>query len=142
VGHPANRSFHMPPDEFIKHARADLLFLRLPPSHSPVDGGDSRSDWKESWVLQSSQRSEQLRQLTGVESRHSYLMMVDRLLRPASHINTWEIGCQELGLATAQDVLDVIKEHRHVRATYSKDVTEVAGGLRSFIIVADKAPPR
>jgi HD domain-containing protein len=140
VGHPANRAFHMPADEFIKHARADLLFLRLPSSQPGA--GESKFDWKESWVLQSSERPEQLRQLAGVDSRHSYLMMVDRLLRPASHINTWAIGYQELGLATAQDVLDVIKEHRHVRATYSKDVTEVAGGLRSFIIVADKAPPR
>ena len=42
------------------------------------------------------------------------------------------------GLVSAREINELVKEHRMVRATYSKDVTEVAGGLRSYIIVAEK----
>jgi len=54
----------------------------------------------------------------------------------------WAIEYQEPGLATAQDLVDLIKEHRPVKATYSKDVTEVAGGLRNYIIVAENSSNR
>ena len=64
--------------------------------------------------------------------------MADRLLDAAAHIKTWAIGYQEVGLVSARDISELIKEHRPVQATYSKDLTEVAGGLRSYIIVAEK----
>jgi hypothetical protein len=72
------------------------------------------------------------------QSKQAYLALIDRLLRSGSHIRTWAIGYQEIGLASASDIVELIKEYRSVRATYSKDLTEVAGGLRSFIIIADK----
>jgi hypothetical protein len=51
----------------------------------------------------------------------------------------WAIEYQEIGLATAAEIAELIKEHRPVRATYSKDLTEVVGGLRNYIIVAERA---
>jgi hypothetical protein len=56
----------------------------------------------------------------------------------ASKFSTWAIEYQEPGLGTAQDIVELVKEYRPVKATYSKDVTEVAGGLRNYIIVGEK----
>jgi hypothetical protein len=39
-------------------------------------------------------------------------------------------------MASAAEISEIIKAHRPVRATYSKDLTEVSGGLRSYIIIA------
>jgi hypothetical protein len=60
-------------------------------------------------------------------------------LRLATNYKIWAVEYHEPGLASVQDVIELIKEYRTVKATYSKDVTEVAGGLRSSIIVAEKS---
>jgi len=138
-GNEHNRSFNQPADEFIKHARADVLYLNLPLSRTESVGSESRSDWREAWIV-GSKRSE-ADQTTSLavlpQSKKSCLASIDRMLRLASHFKTWAIECHEPGLATAQDIVELIKEYRLVRATYSKDVTEVAGGLRNYIIVAE-----
>jgi hypothetical protein len=139
TGHPNNRSFNQPADDFIKQARADLLYLNLPSSRGGRGGAEGRSEWREEWVS-GSPRAEADRATTPPklpQSRQSYLASIDRMLRPASHFKTWAVECHEPGLATAQDIVDLIKEYRPVRATYSKDVTEVAGGLRSYILVGE-----
>ena len=139
TAHPHNRSFNQPADDFIKHARADLLYLNLPSSRNSGGGVEARSEWREAWVS-GSPRAEVDRATPPAvlpQSRQSYLASIDRLLRPASHFKTWAVECHEPGLATAQDIVDLIKEYRPVRATYSKDVTEVAGGLRSYILVGE-----
>ena len=73
------------------------------------------------------------------QSKQSHLNSIERLLRLASSYRAWAIEYQWPGLASAQDILELIKEYRPVQATYSKDVTEVAGGLRSYIIVGEKS---
>ena len=142
AGHPHNRSFNQPADNFIKHARADLLYLNLPSSRAGRGGAEARSEWREAWVSGSPLAEADRATLPAIlhQSRQSYLASIDRTLRPASHFKTWAVECQEPGLATAQDIVDLIKEYRPVRATYSKDVTEVAGGLRSYIIVGEGSP--
>jgi hypothetical protein len=141
--HPHNRSFNQPVDEFIKHARADLLLLSSPSSHIDRGGAEERSEWREAWVRGARNEAQAgVKPVTASQSRQSYLASIDRLLRPASHFGTWAIEYQEPGLATAQDLVELIKEHRPVKATYSKDVTEVAGGLRSYIIVAENSSAR
>ena len=80
--------------------------------------------------------------MTAPQSKRAYLAMADRLLDAAAHIKTWAIGYQEVGLVSARDISELIKEHRPVHATYSKDLTEVAGGLRSYIIVAGQKRPQ
>lgn len=136
---PHNRSFNQPVEEFIRHARADLLLLSAPSSQLDRGGADERSEWRETWVKGASDDAEnQTNRVIASQSRQSYLASVERLLRPASHFRTWAIEHQEPGLAGVQELVDLIKEHRPVKATYSKDVTEVAGGMRSYIIVAEK----
>jgi hypothetical protein len=138
-GHQANRSYNLPAEEFIRQARADLLFLNLPSAHSEDAGSEARSHWRSCWVL-GSDCSEDIIKLTRIpQSKHSYLVMVDELLRAAAHIRHWAIEYQEAGLASAREVSELIKEHACVRATYSKDLTEVAGGLRNYITLAEKA---
>jgi hypothetical protein len=139
-GHPHNRSYNQPADEFIKRARADLLYLTLPPAHTEMAGDEARSQWREAWVRATDGQTadELLRLMTAPQSKRAYLAMADRLLDAAAHIKTWAIGYQEVGLVSARDISELIKEHRAVQATYSKDLTEVAGGLRSYIIVAER----
>jgi hypothetical protein len=59
----------------------------------------------------------------------------------AGHFDVWAIGYQENGPATAHEIAELIKEHRPVRVSYSKDLTEVIGGTRTFIIVGGNKKP-
>jgi hypothetical protein len=140
-GQPYNRSFNQPAEDFIKHARADLLYLRSPSAHPDRGGAEARSDWREVWTSGTASRVNAHPSLSSTppQSKQSYLATLDRLLRPASSFKIWAVEYQEPGLAAAQDIVELIKEYRPVKATYSKDVTEVAGGLRSYIVVADKS---
>ncbi|MEK6286788.1 MAG: HD domain-containing phosphohydrolase [Acidobacteriota bacterium] len=145
AGQPQNRSFNQPAEDFIKRARADLLYLSLPPSHHDRGGAEARSEWRESWISGSTpdEADRGTRLATAPQSKQSYLASIDRLLRLAPHFKTWAIEYQELGLATTSlDIIDLIKEYRPVSTTYSKDVTEVAGGQRSHIIVGEKKSAR
>ncbi len=144
AGQPHNRSFNQPAEDFIKHARADLLFLRSPASHTDRGGAEARSEWRETWVGGPTREETDEGSMRAMppQSKQSYLASLDRLLRPAANFRTWAVEYQEPGLATAQDIIELIKEYRPVKATYSKDVTEVAGGLRSYIIVGEKSSAR
>jgi hypothetical protein len=137
VTNPHNQSFNLPVEEFIRHARTDLLYLSLPPAQSEPAGAEARSEWREAWVRGTADYAGSDGR-ADVQSRQSYLAQIDRLLRLGSQVKTWAVGCQETGLASAQDLVELIKEYRPVRATYSKDLTEVAGGLRSCIVVAER----
>ena len=129
-----NRSAHQPVEEFLKRARADLLYLNLPAPHATSAGAEARGDWRESWVGGSAQTGDP--KAPALQSKHAYLAMIDKLLQAAASFRTWAIEYQETGMASAAEIGEIIKAHRAVRATYSKDLTEVSGGLRSYIIIA------
>jgi hypothetical protein len=141
AGHPHNRSYNQPVEEFIRQTRADLLYLALPPSHAEMSGSEARCQWREVWVKGSDDNGAEdvLRLMVAPQSKHTYLTLVDRLLRAGANIKTWAVQYQDIGLASAHDISELVKDHRPVRATYSKDLTEVTGGLRNFIIVAERA---
>ena len=141
AGHPHNRSFNQPAEDFIRHARADLCYLRCPSSYIGRGGAEARSEWREAWV-HGADSEEGAKAATAPQSRQSYLNTLERLLKPAANFKIWAVEYQEPDIASAQDIIELIKEYRPVKATYSKDVTEVAGGLRSSIIVAEKSSPR
>jgi hypothetical protein len=139
LGHPNNRVHNGPAREFILRVHADLLYLDLPASHGEHAGSEARAQWRECWTQgrETADADDLLRLTTIPQSKQAYLATADRLLRAAAHMKKWAIGYQETGLASAREVSDLIKEHRPVTATYSKDLTEVAGGLRNYIIVAE-----
>jgi len=132
-GDAHNRSSNLQVEDFMRRARADLLFLKLPAPDRCAEAATVRFAWRESWVGGGARDDEKK---PGPQSKVSYLASVERLLRLATHMKSWAIGYQESGLASAHDIAELIKEHRPIRATYSKDLTEVIGGLRSFIILA------
>ena len=140
TAHPHNRSYNLPAADFIKRVRADLLYLNLPAIHAAQAGAEARSEWRESWVRGSAgaQPDTTVEPVTVPQSKSAYLNLIDNLLRGASNIRTWAIEYQEIGLATAAEVAELVKAYRPVRATYSKDLTEVIGGLRNYIVVAEK----
>jgi hypothetical protein len=135
---PRGQSSNLPIEDFIRQARTDLIYLSLPATQSEVAGNDARSEWREAWVRGTVDDAASEKRWPLHQSRQSYLTTIDRLLRLASPVRIWAVECRETGLSTAQDLVELIKEHRPVRATYSKDLTEVAGGLRSCIIVAER----
>jgi hypothetical protein len=140
AGQPHNRGFTQPAEEFIKHARADLLYLRTPSPQTEVGGAQARSDWRETWVNGAAiGESARVSRSAAPQSKQSYLAILDRLFRIGTHFKRWAVEYQEPGLANAQDIVELIKEYRPVKATYSKDVTEVAGGLRSYIIIGESS---
>jgi HD-GYP domain-containing protein (c-di-GMP phosphodiesterase class II) len=137
--HSQNRSYHYQPLDFIRNARADLLFLNLPASHPEKEGSQARFEWRECWVKGLAADAEDFASsFPAPQSKQAYLLKVDKMLSVGAHIKKWAIACQETGLISAREINELVKEHRAVRATYSKDVTEVAGGLRSYIIVAER----
>jgi len=139
-GHPNNKAFNLPVEEFIGSARADLLFLSVPPGQAQISGAFGRSIWRESWVRgvhHAELITDPLISATRAQSKHTYLAIVDRHLGAARAIRKWAIGCRDIGLASSQDIVELVKRHRPVHAIYSKDLTEVAGGMRHHIISAD-----
>ncbi|HKP88288.1 MAG TPA: HD domain-containing phosphohydrolase [Blastocatellia bacterium] len=140
AGHPHNRSYNLPAEEFIKHARADLLYLNLPAVHAAQAGAEARAEWRESWIRGAAgvEADDGMKLATAPQSKTAYLALIEKLLRAASNIKIWAIEYQEIGLAAAAELAELIKAYRPVRATYSKDLTEVVGGLRNYIIVAEK----
>ncbi len=140
TGHPHNRGYNLPAEDFIKRVRADLLYLNLPAIHAAQAGAEARSEWRESWVrgATSDQSDNVIELMTAPQSKNAYLALIDKMFRAASNIRVWAIEYQEIGLATAAEIAELVKVYRPVRATYSKDLTEVIGGLRNYIIVAEK----
>lgn len=137
--HPQNHSYNYQPLDFIRNARADLLYINLPASHDENEGSQARFQWRECWVKGLAADAEDFAQtLPAPQSKQAYLLRVDKMLRAGAHIKKWAVGCQESGLVSAREINDLVKEHRNVHATYSKDVTEVAGGARSYIIIAQR----
>jgi len=131
-GNPGNASSNIPVDDFIRQANADLLYIKLP-SHQLSSRARLRLRWRESWV---SGQPIEMNLARGPQSIGAYLATLDRWLESAAHFRTWAIAYQEAGLASAHQVAELIKQHRPIRATYTKDISEVLGGVRSYIIVA------
>jgi hypothetical protein len=135
-----NRSSNYQPLEFIRNARTDLLYLNMPASDEESEGVQERFQWRECWIKGlAADAGDFAPRLPAPQSKQAYLLRIDKLLRAAAHIKKWAVGCQEIGLVSAREINDLVKEHRSVRATYSKDVTEVAGGTRAYIIVAERS---
>lgn len=139
--HPWNQATNLPVVEFIRAKQADVLYLNLPSGQAETVGTLARSDWRDSWVRgETPSGPDDVRALTTLpQSKQAYLSKIDSLLAEAGRFKTWAIEYRDAGLASARDISELIKLHRPVHSTYSKDLTEVAGGLRNYIILAESA---
>jgi hypothetical protein len=139
--HPWCQVSNLSIEEFIRAMRADVLYLNLPTGKVATESALARSEWRESWVRGESVRGpdDVAELVTLPQSKQAYLSRIDSLLGEAVRYKTWAIECRDVGLASARDISELIKVHRPVHSTYSKDLTEVAGGLRNYIIVAESS---
>ncbi len=129
-------------DEFIAEITADMMFLRLPATHSQtVRGYLGRSAWREEWLRSGSGFWDDLEAgLNGklgsaTETKSQYLHLLEETLRRASHIKNWAIAHVEAGFIQTQDIVDCIAGIRRVDTVFTKDFSELTG-TKAVIITA------
>jgi len=115
------------------------MYLNLPPGQADIGGRVAGGRWQDIWILgHVPDAVDDFSFLaTGPQSKKAYLEMLDRIFASALRIRRWAVECRDIGLASARDISDLIKTHRAIQATYSKDLTEVPGGLRNYVMVAE-----
>jgi hypothetical protein len=115
------------------------MYLNLPSGQAEFGTALARSSWRDTWLLGHVPDvvDDFSRIATRPQSKKAYLEMVDRILVSASRIRKWAVECRDIGLASARDISDLLKTHRAIQATYSKDLTEVPGGLRNYLMICE-----
>jgi hypothetical protein len=138
----ANQCANLDAQEFIRGVRADLMFVRFPRPEGLAARRGGAVGWREIWArgegdcwdsLIEAQRG---RLGDSVVAKESYLQLAGNFLARATHIPKWAIAHAEDGFLTAAEVGDLVKAFRPVEVVYSKDFSDVLGGLRAYIIVA------
>lgn len=128
--------------EFIRSARADLMFARFPRPEGLAALRRGVVGWRETWVrgtdadwdaIIAGQRG---RLGDDVMSKEHYLQLIANFLSRAKHIPQWAISHTEDGFVSAAEIGDVIKQFRRIGVTYNKDFSDVVGGKNTFIIIA------
>jgi len=128
--------------EFIRGARADLMFARFPRPEGLAALRRGVAGWRETWVrgtdddwdaIIAGQRG---RLGDDVMSKEHYLQLVGNFLSRAKHIPQWAISHTEDGFVSAAEIGEVIKQFRRIDVTYNKDFSDVVGGRNTFIIIA------
>ncbi|MGE0128479.1 MAG: hypothetical protein AB7U82_10400 [Blastocatellales bacterium] len=137
-----NYSVNHDAHEFIRSARADLMFARFPRPEGLAALRRGVVGWRETWVrgtgadwdaIIAGQRG---RLGDDVMSKEHYLQLVANFLSRARHIQQWAISHTEDGFISAAEIGDVIKQFRRIDVTYNKDFSDVVGGRNTFIIIA------
>jgi len=133
-----NRDGH----DFIRGARAELMFVRFPRPEGLASLRNGVAGWRETWVRGTDEAWDRLvagqrgRLGDDVASKEHYLQLVSNFLSRAKHISQWAIAHTEDGFITAAEMGEVIKQFRRVDVSYNKDFSDVIGGKNTFIIVA------
>lgn len=128
--------------EFIAEAFSDLLFLRLPQSHSQKARAYlGRSAWREEWLRGGTEFWDDLESAqagmlgAATETKSQYLHLLEDTLQIASNIKTWAIAHVEDGFISTQEIVETIGRIRRVEAIYTKDFSELTG-TKAVIITA------
>ncbi len=138
LNHSVNRDAH----EFIRGAKADLMFARFPRPDGLSALRRGIVGWRETWVrgtdgewdaLIENQRG---RLGDNVVSKEHYLQLVSNFLARAKHIPQWAIAHTEDGFVSAAEIGETIKQFRRIDVTYNKDFSDVVGGRNTFIVIA------
>ena len=138
----ANRSSNLDAQDFIRGARADLMYACFPRPEGLAARRGSVVGWRETWARGSADgwgalvEGRRGRLGDAVASKERYLKLVADFLTQASHIPKWAIAHAEDGFVTAGDLGEVVKSFRPIEITYNKDFSDVLGGLNTYIIVA------
>jgi len=137
-----NTAHNKTADDFIAEARAELMFLRLPPAHTQTARMHlGRSAWREEWLRGGNEFWGSLEgNLSGklgaaTETKSQYLHLLEETLRRASHIRLWAIAHVESGFIQTYDIVETVGRIRRVNAVYTKDFSELTG-TKAVIITA------
>jgi len=138
----ANRSSNLAAHEFLRGTRADLMYARFPRPEGLAALRETIVGWREQWTRGTAdcwdaliaQRRGQLGDQ--VVSKEHYLQLMTNFLASAVHIPKWAIAHAEDGFVTAAELGEIIKSFRSVEVTYTKDFSDVMGGLNIYIIIA------
>jgi len=137
-----NYSVNHDAHEFIRGARADLMFARFPRPEGMSALRRGIAGWRETWVrgtdddwdaIIANQRG---RLGDDVLSKEHYLQLISNFLARSKHIPQWAISHTEDGFVSAAEIGEVIKQFRRIDVTYNKDFSDVVGGRNTFIIIA------
>jgi hypothetical protein len=137
-----NYSVNHDANEFIRGARADLMFARFPRPEGLAALRRGVEGWRETWVRGTDQdwgtiiAGQRGRLGDEVVSKEHYLQLVGNFLSRAKHISQWAISHTEDGFVSAAEIGEVIKQFRRIDVTYNKDFSDVVGGRNTFIIIA------
>ncbi|MFN0084861.1 MAG: hypothetical protein ACKVX9_05695 [Blastocatellia bacterium] len=138
----ANYSVNRDAYEFIRSARADLMFVCFPRPEGLAALRAGRIGWRETWIrgtdvdwdgMVANQRG---RLGDDVMSKDHYLQQVAGFLARAKHISTWAISHTDEGFISAAEMADVVKQFRQIDVTYNKDFSPVVGGRNTFLMIA------
>ncbi len=139
-----NRSSNWEALEFIVRTKADLLYADLPAPNAMQTFLASNESWREAWVL----RQEDAKKLISsvkdsfggvVASKDRYLQLLSDMLERAKHFPLWAISMHEdSNPASLSEVIETVKKYRAIQTTYTKDMTDVLGGTKAYIITAAK----
>lgn len=138
--HQDNSCHNKIPVHFIAESTVDLMFLRLPRAEIRTHFKD-RNLWREEWLRGGNDFWPEFEtQLAGtlgapVETKSQYLRVLGQALEKAGHIKHWAISHIDTGFVLAQEIAEVIGEHRRVEAIFTKDFSELTG-KKAIIITA------
>jgi hypothetical protein len=138
----ANYSVNRDAHEFIRSAKAELMFARFPRPEGLAALSDGVVGWREIWARGDARAWNELlanqrgRLGDDVASKEHYLHLIANFLTRAKHIPQWAIAHTEDGFLSAGEVGELIKQFRKINVTYNKDFSDVVGGRNTFIIVA------
>ncbi len=140
--HP-NRTANLDAHEFIRTVQAELMYVRFPRPEGIAVLRKTIAGWRETWTRGEASFWEALiddrrgRLGDSVVSKGHYLELIGNFLALATHIPRWAIAHAEEGFVTAAEIGEVIKQFRSVEVTYTKDFSEVLGGLSAYILIAE-----
>jgi hypothetical protein len=133
-----NRDAH----EFIRSAKADLMFVRFPRPEGLATLSTGIVGWREIWVRGTAGAWDEMianqrgRLGDDVMSKEHYLQLIANFLGRAKHISQWAISHTDDGFLSAAELGEAIKPFRRIDVTYNKDFSDVVGGRNTFLIIA------
>jgi adenine-specific DNA methylase len=138
----ANYSVNRDAHDFIRQARGDLMYVRLPGPEGLANLRNSVAGWRENWVRGAGNKCEEMianqrgRLGDRVSSKEQYLKLVSNFLTRAKQIPKWAVAHTDDGFISTTEIGEVIKQFRPVEVIYSKDFSDVIGGRKTYIMIA------
>ncbi|MDQ6785958.1 MAG: hypothetical protein M3033_03955 [Acidobacteriota bacterium] len=129
-------------DFIAENVGADLMFLRLPPSHNSSQRNRlGQAAWREEWIHGDDKFWKDLEQAQAgklgalVETKSQYLRLLEAILQTASNVPTWAIAHVEDGSIPTQEIVEIIGRIRRIDTIFTKDFSELTGA-KAVIITA------